>query len=322
MNNNPKVTIVSCVWNLFKEKRVETFRQTMESVHNQDYSNIEHIIINNNSTDETDQLIDEYVSKGWATCHFHPVQGLWHAMNKGIEVATGDYINFMNSDDFFVSTNAVSIAVEALIKSQAEWFYADANRIFVDGRIGRWRIHDITGIFLGLCPCHQTVFIRTEIMRDEYKGFDLTLPLQCDDRMFFRLLSEKRKYTYWPKPIANFRNGGFSSHQTGFQNEYAQNFYAKFGHSWGMTFDDCLSLYHENAFEHKSVKFNKKLAKKIKNSEWRSYYLKRYKEHLSLAKQTTLYLFGFIPILKKRSEGGGGCLYLFGFIPILRKRKS
>jgi len=321
MNTTLKVSIVTCVWNLFREKRVETFRQIMESVHGQTYDNIEHIIINNNSTDGTDKLIDEYVSKGWAKCYFHPVQGFWHAMNKGIEVATGDYINFMNSDDCFVSEESVKIAVQALVKNNADWFYADANRIFEDGRIGFWRVRDHNNIFLGICPCHQTVFLKMDIIRN-YGGFDLTFPLCCDDRMFLRLLADKKKYVYWPKPLANFRNGGFSSRQTGYQNEYAQNFYNKFGKSWGMTFSECYTLYNEYAFSNKSVEYNKKLARKIRNDEWRRFYLKRYKEHLASLKQTTLYLFGFIPVIKKRVEYSGACLYLFGIIPVLRKRRD
>ena len=63
MNANPKMTIVTPVWNLFKEKRVESFRQTMESVHSQTYDNIEHIVINNNSNDDTQKFIDEYALK-------------------------------------------------------------------------------------------------------------------------------------------------------------------------------------------------------------------------------------------------------------------
>jgi glycosyltransferase involved in cell wall biosynthesis len=321
MSDNLKISIITCVWNLFDEKRVDTFRQTMESVHSQKYNNIEHIIINNNSTDGTDKLIDEYVSKGWAECYFHPVQGLWHAMNKGVEVATGDYINFMNSDDYFVSDESVSIAVKCLLTNNAEWFYADANRLFEDGRIGRWRIPDHNSILFGLCPCHQTVFLRTEIIK-EYGGFDLTYPLQCDDRLFLRLFIERKKYVYWPKPIANFRQGGFSCKQTGYQNEFAQNFYSKLGQSWGMTFDECFSVYHEQVFAGQNKKYNMGIAKKIKDSEWRSYYIKRYKEYLKSLTQTTIYLFGFIPLIKKRAEYSGACLYLFGVIPVLRKRRG
>jgi len=321
MNNLPKVTIITCVWNLLKEDRIETFRQTMESVHGQTYADIEHIIINNNSTDGTDRLIDEYVSKGWAVCHFHPVQGLWHAMNRGIEVATGEYINFMNSDDCFVHEDTVSIAVKALTENNAEWFYADANRLFEDGRVGRWHIPDVINIAFGQCPCHQTLFMSTKTIR-EFGGFDLTFPLCCDDRMFLRLLAEGRRYVFWPKPIANFRQGGFSSKQTGYQNEYAQNFYNQFGKTWGMTFEECKAIYLLNSFSNNSISNNFKLAKKIKNKEWRCFFKKKYKEYLASLKQTTFSLFGVIPIFKLRREPHSGCIYLFGFIPVLRKQKG
>jgi len=320
-DKKPKISIVTCVWNLYKENRVETFRQTMESVHNQTYDNIEHIVINNNSNDGTDKLIAEYVDKGWATCFFHPVQGIWNAMNKGVEVATGDYINFMNSDDFYVSERSVEIAMNAIIKNGVEFVYAEANRLFEDGRIGRWYLPDHNLIFMGSCPCHQTLFLSMNVIR-EYGGFDLTFPLCCDDRMFLRLLAEKRKFICIPKPLANFRQGGFSSHQDGYQREYAQNFLNKFGQYWGMTYEDCLSLYLGHTFADKSIKYNRELAKKIKNKEWRISFEKSYKDYLKSLTQTTLYLFGRIPLLKKRHENQGSCLYLFGCIPIIKKNKT
>jgi len=321
MSYNPKISIVTCVWNLFNENRVDSFRQTMESVHNQTYDNIEHIIIDNNSNDGTDILIKEYTDLGWASCYFHPVQGLWHAMNKGLEVATGDYINYLNSDDYFVSNHSVETVVKSIIKNNAEYAYAEANRLFDDGRIGRWFIPDNNIIFTGLCPCHQTLFLKTDIIK-EYGGFDLKYPLCCDDRMFLKLVADKKRYMCIPKPIANFRAGGFSSKQDGYQNEYAQNFYSNFGHSWGMTFEDCSKLYLEYSFSNCSLRYNKYLIKKIRNKEWRLLYKKRYKEYLSSLTNTTIYLFGIFPLIKKRVETQGSCLYLFGFIPVLKKRKS
>ncbi len=93
---HPKVTIVTITYNLIKAGRTDSFKQAVESVHRQNYDNIEHIIIDGASTDGSKELIEEYVKKKWVICFSEPDKGIYDAMNKGIQKASGEYIAFLN----------------------------------------------------------------------------------------------------------------------------------------------------------------------------------------------------------------------------------
>ena len=123
--SKPLVTIVTITYNLIKSGREKTFLQTVESIKKQTYDNIEYIIIDGASTDGT---IDLVKSLG-LTYYSEKDNGIYDALNKGIARATGKYICFMHSDDFFNNVDAVKLSVEALEKENADFSFAKANFI-------------------------------------------------------------------------------------------------------------------------------------------------------------------------------------------------
>lgn len=315
MNKRPKITIVTCVYNLFEVDRVETFRQTMESVHNQTYENIEHIIINNNSTDDTQKLVDEYVAKGWATCYFQPIQGLWYAMQKGYEVANGDFINFMNSDDFFSFSNSVEKAVEKITEEKADWFYSDTYSLETNGDINYWK-GDIELVPFGQCMCHQSMYVSMDVMR-EFGGFDFNYELSLDNHMMLKLILNNKKAAYIAEPLVTFRRGGWSSQQKikAFRNDYAINFFDQVGKSLGLTLEECKDIWMLSVFQEKGETYCKKLGKKIINQKWKKTYFDRYKNYKkSMSK--IYYLFSVLPFIKvkRNSYADKYKYYLFGIL--------
>lgn len=323
MTDSVKMTVVTPVWNLFEKGRVETFRQTMESVRNQTYGNIEHIIINNNSTDDTPKLIDEYVKKGWCSCHFQPIQGLWHAMQKGLEVASGEYVNFMNSDDYFCDDRAVEIAAKKLVEENADMFYSGSNRIHQQGTVGYWWA-DVWEFYVGVCPNHQSVWVR---VKDALAlgGFDFNYKLSLDDHMMRTFLFNNKKIVSVNKPLVSFRDGGWTSAQKGkeFIEDYVNHFYDKMGMSWGLTREECLEIRGFGVFERQSKAYCLDLAKKFQSEGFREYYLKRLHEYFD--NHTGIgYLFGFVPLLtaKVNFSGTKTKYYLFGCIPIYKTKKD
>lgn len=99
----PLVTVITATYNLIKSKREKFIIQCLESVHNQHYSNIEHIVIDGASDDGTLPLLKKYESLGWIKLFSEPDTGIYDAMNKGILKANGKYVSILNSDDFFTT---------------------------------------------------------------------------------------------------------------------------------------------------------------------------------------------------------------------------
>ena len=99
-----KVSVITATWNSGK-----TLRTTLDSVLNQSYPDIEHIIVDGGSTDNTMEIIREYEPRYNGRLRYisEPDKGLYDAMNKGIRMATGEVVGILNSDDFYTSSDVV-----------------------------------------------------------------------------------------------------------------------------------------------------------------------------------------------------------------------
>ena len=128
-----KVSIITVCYNSAK-----TIKRTIKSVAEQDYEEIEYIIIDGGSTDGTLDIIDRYKDK-ISVLVSEPDEGIYDAMNKGIARATGDIIGFMNSDDWYADGAIVAIA-EAFKKTEAEIVYGKT--IISENGIFRERMND------------------------------------------------------------------------------------------------------------------------------------------------------------------------------------
>ena len=153
MENNPLISVVTVCYNA-----AAVLEETMLSVLNQTYPNVEYIVIDGGSTDGTVDIIKKYAHRlaYWVS---EPDKGIYDAMNKAIVAATGQYINFMNAGDKFYDENAISEVVSQL-DPESDIVYGDNISILKNSRYRKISC-EVGGLAKGMPFCHQSVFVRT-----------------------------------------------------------------------------------------------------------------------------------------------------------------
>ena len=113
-----KISVITVTYN-----SAATVKDTLDSVRDQDYPDVEHILVDGLSKDETVDIIKEFPHvKNWVS---EKDKGLYDAINKGIEMATGDVIGILNSDDFFPDNRVLSDIANAFLSSGADAVFGD-----------------------------------------------------------------------------------------------------------------------------------------------------------------------------------------------------
>ena len=203
-----KVSIITISYN-----SEETIEDTIRSVVNQDYPNIEYIIIDGASTDSTLSIVKKY-EDDIAKIISEPDKGIYDAMNKGVEAATGDIIGILNSDDIYASDKVISSIVNTI--GEKDSVYADL--VYVDrentDKITRyWKSGEYKeGLFKkGWMPPHPTFFLRKECY-NKYGVYNLELKSAADYELMLRMIHKhKISVAYLPETITKMRVGGQSN---------------------------------------------------------------------------------------------------------------
>jgi glycosyltransferase involved in cell wall biosynthesis len=182
-------------------------------VHAQAYANIEHIVVDGASIDGTVDLIKEYAERDWVRYISEPDKGIYDAMNKGIKLAKGKYIAFLNSDDFYNDAKGIEESVEHLERSRADFSYAPAVIKFEDGSL--FSDHPqckpkMSNVFFTMPFCHQAMFTKREVMLKE-NMFDTRYKSAADYDFVVRLCLKKYKSVFVKKKFVTYLFGGVSS---------------------------------------------------------------------------------------------------------------
>lgn len=204
---HPLFSIVTVVYN--GEQHLE---QTIRSVLKQHYGNIEYIIIDGASVDGTLQIIQKYEDAidYWVS---EPDNGIYDAMNKGLQYATGDYIGFINADDWYEPDVLEHIAKSARI-SGADFLSA---KIRVIDEAGHGVVRAGSFEDWGKNLHHQSSFIRRNV--HQQCSFDTRYKYAADRDLFICLLKQGVSTVFVDMVVANFRAGGAGSGLIAYQNE-------------------------------------------------------------------------------------------------------
>jgi glycosyltransferase involved in cell wall biosynthesis len=201
-----------------------TVRDTLNCIGQQDYKDIEHIIIDGGSTDSTLKIVSEFahVSKIISSKD----KGIYDAMNKGIAAATGDVIGILNSDDIYVSPNVISTVAKVFSDPNIKTSYADLQYVHQDNLnkvVRTWKSGNFSkrNFFYGWMPPHPTFFVCKEVY-EKVGLFNINLRSASDYEMMLRILIKHEIPTHYiPEVIVKMRAGGMSN--ASFKNRITAN---------------------------------------------------------------------------------------------------
>jgi glycosyltransferase len=203
-----KVSIITSVYN-----NKDTIEDAIKSVLNQNYKNIEYIVIDGGSTDGTTDIIKKYQDK-ISKFISEPDNGIYDGLNKGIKSATGDVIAFLHSDDVYADDEVIAKVAKVFEKYNCNGVYGDL--VYVskssDKVIRYWKSGEfsIDKLKKGWMPPHPALFLKKEIYQ-KYGLFDLNFKIAADYDFMLRILKNNPKLIYIPEVLYNMRTGGESN---------------------------------------------------------------------------------------------------------------
>ncbi len=206
MNNKNilKVSIITISYN-----EVDHIEQTLLSVLNQDYDNIEYIVIDGGSTDGTVDIINKYKDR---IAYFvsEKDKGIYNAMNKGLKHSTGGIVGIINAGDWYEGTEVVSEAMNCLLKNNVDIVCAGHN-VVRDGIFDTILVKkSISDMHCGMIAAHESHFIRKDIY-DKFGFYDESFKIAADYELLLRMYVGGAIFYASNSIWVNFRAGGISS---------------------------------------------------------------------------------------------------------------
>jgi len=214
INDLPLITVITVVYN-----GVKTLEQTIQSVINQTYPNVEYIIIDGGSTDGTLDIIKKYEDRidYWVS---EPDKGIYDAMNKGITLAFGSWLGFLGSDDFFENDALTNYYISYCSNIKCDIIYGNSKVLFGNNVLYyRKSDHQIDQIKKNFIFLHPDSIAKIKVYK-ELGMYDINFKSAADYEFFLRAYFNGYKFLKIDKTIVNFRIGGFSSN-------YKKAFYEK-----------------------------------------------------------------------------------------------
>ncbi len=207
-----KVSIITATYN-----SAATIASCMDSVLHQSYPNIEYIIMDGGSEDETMALIEQ-TAKDYPQLivKSEPDHGIYDALNKGIAMATGDVIGFVHSDDFFADTEVIAQIVKTFEDEDAHGVYGNLHYVSFDNTdniVRNWVSQPYHASLLkkGWMPAHPTLFRKKDIY-DTYGLFNMSYQIAADYDFILRIFQQKDlKFVFLDQTIIKMRVGGASN---------------------------------------------------------------------------------------------------------------
>lgn len=217
-----KISVITCTYNAARE-----LQRTVDSVLEQSYAKVEHLIIDGQSKDATLDIARRYKNESDEAAQGHEVvllsesdNGLYDAMNKALRMATGDYLVYLNAGDTFPSENTLEMVADSVGEDETlpAVLYGDTDIVDDEGRFLRHRRlappkHLTWRSFRqGMLVCHQAFYARTDIARQN--PYDLTYRFSADVDWCIRVMKEAERQNlalrYVNEVVCHYLDGGMT----------------------------------------------------------------------------------------------------------------
>jgi len=209
-----KISIITICFNSEK-----TIFKTLESVKKQSFNNIEHIIIDGASNDKTLEICKEYPNS--IKIISEQDNGVYDAFNKGLKLATGDVIGFLNADDTFYNENSIQDIVDAFSNNETDIVYGNLDYVNKEGKVIRnWisRPYEKGLVKKAWMPAHPTFYCKKEVY-DHLGGYNDSFKIAGDFELCLRFLEMNNIPSFYlNKKIVKMLVGGISN--SGFKSKW------------------------------------------------------------------------------------------------------
>ena len=207
-----KLTLISATYN-----SATSVKTCLDSIVSQDYGFLEYLIIDGKSSDDTLNIVKDYQQKfPFIKLISKKDHGIYDALNKGINLASGDIIGFVHSDDFLASKGIINNIVSMITSKNLDGVYGDlqyVDKLNTQKVIRNWKSCDfIPGLLeQGWMPPHPTLFLKKEVY-EKHGLFDLSYKISADYDFMLRIFKDTElKFGYLPKVVTKMRVGGASN---------------------------------------------------------------------------------------------------------------
>ncbi|MGQ1890672.1 glycosyltransferase family 2 protein [Thermophagus sp. OGC60D27] len=207
---NKKISLITVTY-----QSAKTLESTIESVRNQNFVDLEYIVVDGGSTDATINILkkNEDIVNQWIS---EPDKGLYDAMNKGIQMSTGEVIGFIHADDVLATPDVLSRVIDRYVETDFQLLYGDLqyvspndiNKVVRYWRSGSFRPQRLQW---GWMPPHPTVYFSRQLL--ELVGtFNIEYRISADYEWLLRALSvPSLRVEYLPEVMVRMRTGGLSN---------------------------------------------------------------------------------------------------------------
>ena len=205
-----KVSVITVCFN-----SAATIASTLDSVDNQTWPDIEHWVIDGASRDRTLAIVDAH-SRPWRYVLSEKDNGIYDAMNKGVRLATGDVVVFLNADDFYKDAGVVARVVGLMQDEQLDALYGDVEFFRPDRRNEVARRYNsgrftVSRLAWGWMPAHPALFMRRSLF-ERYGGFQTDYRIAADFEFIARVFKNRDlRHRHLPETLVRMQLGGVST---------------------------------------------------------------------------------------------------------------